>query len=138
MQTSKLDRMGLVLLLAGSVLLVGVPGDINAADTAQAVTLTLGDYRFTPASIEVEAGTAIHLTLTNTDGITPHNFILQDTTGGLDIEASVAAGQSVTLEFTPSVPGSYVFYCSKKLPFMKSHRARGMEGTLNVTTASDK
>jgi hypothetical protein len=25
------------------------------------------------------------------------------------------------------------FYCSKKLPFLKSHRERGMEGKLVVT-----
>ena len=31
--------------------------------------------------------------------------------------------------------GSYSFYCNKKLPFMKSHRDRGMWGRLVVNEA---
>ena len=30
------------------------------------------------------------------------------------------------------VAGTYTFYCNKKLPLMKSHRDRGMEGALVV------
>lgn len=105
---------------------------VRAEDLPQAVTLTLGDYHFDPDSIEVQSGQPVALTLVNKDGITPHNFTLQDTAAGLDIDTSVSAGSTSTIEFTLEKPGTYIFYCNKKLPFMKSHRARGMEGTLTV------
>jgi len=103
-----------------------------ASEPIQAITLTLGDYRFTPETIEVTAGRPVRLTLTNVDTITPHNFILKEEAAGLNIDSSVSAGKTTTVEFTPTIPGSYTFYCSKKLPFMKSHQEKGMEGTLTV------
>ena len=95
--------------------------------------VTLGDYRFTPSQLTLEAGQAVILELTSTDGFTPHNFTLQDEAGGLDIDINVSASQVVRVLLTPQVPGNYVFYCNKKLPLMKSHRMRGMQGTLAVT-----
>jgi plastocyanin len=105
---------------------------VIASEPTQAITLTLGDYRFTPDTIEVTAGQPVRLTLTNVDTITPHNFIMNDEAAGLNIDTSVSAGKTTTVEFTPTTPGSYTFYCSKKLPFMKSHQEKGMEGTLTV------
>ena len=32
----------------------------------------------------------------------------------------------------PTAVGKYPFCCSKKLPFMASHREKGMEGVLEV------
>ncbi|MEN8204478.1 MAG: cupredoxin domain-containing protein [Pseudomonadota bacterium] len=103
-----------------------------ASEPTQAITLTLGDYHFTPDTIEVTAGQPVKLTLTNTDTITPHNFILKDEATGLNIDTDVSAGKTKAIEFTPTTPGSYTFYCSKKLPFMKSHQEKGMQGTLTV------
>jgi hypothetical protein len=34
--------------------------------------------------------------------------------------------------FTPTVPSSFVIYCDKKLPFLKSHREKGQESVLEV------
>jgi len=103
-----------------------------ASEPTQVITLTLGDYHFTPDLIEVTAGQPVRLTLTNSDTITPHNFIMKDEAAGLNIETNVSAGKTSIIEFTPTTPGSYTFYCSKKLPFMKSHQEKGMEGTLTV------
>ena len=115
------------------MLLILVPAcPAVASEPSQAVTLTLGDYRFTPDTIEVTAGQPVRLTLTNVDTITPHNFIMKDEAAGLNIDTSVSAGKTTTVEFTPTTPGSYTFYCSKKLPFMKSHQEKGMEGILTV------
>lgn len=119
-----------VLIAAGIALAVASAS--HAENMPQAVALTLGDYAFSPAHIEVTAGVPVALTLTNTDAITPHNFTLQDSDGGLDIDTDVGAGASLVVDFTPRVPGTYTFYCNKKLPLMKSHRARGMEGTMTV------
>ena len=101
-------------------------------ELALEITMTLGDYQFTPDTFEVTAGQPVRLTLTNTDRITPHNFIMDNEDAGLNINTSVSAGNSTIIEFTSTTPGSYTFYCSKKLPFMKSHRQKGMKGTLIV------
>jgi len=100
-----------------------------------AITLKLGDYRFSPDTIQVVAGVPVRLVLVNTDGITPHNFTLKNSTGALDLDVNVSAGKTREVEFTPRVPGTYSFFCNRKLPFMKSHRDRGMHGTLEVVPA---
>jgi plastocyanin len=119
------------------VLLITVPLAARAADAdAQQVTVHLGDYRFQPETIEVVAGRAVELTLVNDDKITPHNFTLKEPVAGLDLSANVSGGESITLRFTPQTAGTYPLYCNKKLPFMKSHRERGMEAKLVVKPAS--
>jgi plastocyanin len=122
----------LILVLTGTFFFQALAIQASAEETPQSVTLTLGDYRFDPDNPEVQSGQPVILTLVNKDAITPHNFTLQDTAAGLDIDTSVSAGSTTTIEFTPETPGSYTFYCSKKMLFMKSHRAHGMEGTLIV------
>ena len=107
-----------------------------AREQVQEITMMLGDYHFIPDTFTVNAGQPVRLTLTNTDRITPHNFIMKDEAAGLNIDTNVSAGKTTTLEFTPAAAGSYTFYCSKKLPFMKSHKEKGMEGTLIVTNAN--
>lgn len=129
-------RAGFSAVLA-CVLLVSVPLAARAADAeAQQVTVHLGDYRFQPETIEVVAGRPVELTLINDDKITPHNFTLKEPAAGLDLSANVSAGESTTLRFTPQTAGTYPLYCNKKLPFMKSHRERGMEAKLVVKPAS--
>ncbi len=133
MKTGKFHRLtALILALTGTFLLPLSGIEAYADETPQAITLTLGDYRFDPDTLEVRAGQPVALTLINKDGITPHTFILKNAAAGLDIDTGVSAGSTTTIEFTAEIPGTYTFYCSKKLPFMKSHRARGMEGTLIV------
>jgi len=133
MKTGSLHKSAALLLALTGTFLLQVPGIVAyAGETPQAITLTLGDYRFDPDNLEVRAGQPVVLTLINKDGITPHNFTLKNKAAGLDIDTGVSAGSTTTIEFTPGTPGTYTFYCSKKLPFMKSHRERGMEGTLIV------
>jgi plastocyanin len=110
---------------------------LNAAATsAQGIAIQLGDYRFTPDSITAKSGETLHLELTNTDSLTPHNFTLKAEAAGLDVDIDVSAGETEVVDITPRASGTYRFYCDKKLPFMKSHRDRGMEGTLVVTPGS--
>lgn len=128
------DRFSAIL---ACVLLITVPLAARAADAdAQQVTVHLGDYRFQPETIEVIAGRPVELTLINDDKITPHNFTLKEPAAGLDLSADVSSGESTTLRFTPQTAGTYPLYCNKKLPFLKSHRERGMEAKLVVKPAS--
>lgn len=119
------------------VLLMTLPLAGRAADAdAQQVTVHLGDYRFQPDTIEVVAGRPVELVLVNDDKITPHTFTIKESSAGIELDAKASAGESTTLRFTPQTAGVYTFYCTKKLPFMKSHRERGMEGKLVVKPAS--
>ena len=122
------------LIVLATLLLATVTSATRGQESPQEISLSLGDYHFTPDSLEVQAGRPVVLTLTNTDMLTPHNFTLQDAAAGLDIDTDVSAGSTSVIEFTPVKPGSYTFFCNKKLLFMKSHRERGMEGTLRVMT----
>lgn len=119
------------------MLLMMAPLATRAADAdTQQLTVHLGDYRFQPEIIEVVAGRPVEFTLINDDKITPHNFTLKEPAAGLDLSANVSGSESTTLRFTPQTAGTYPLYCNKKLPFMKSHRERGMEGKLVVKPAS--
>ena len=117
------------LSFAGSALNTS---ELLAATPTRSIAVKMGDYRFTPDEIAVRAGETVQLQLTNTDSLTPHNFTLKAENAGLDVDTDVNAGKTETVDITPLVPGTYKFYCNKKLLFFTSHRDRGMEGTLIV------
>lgn len=102
------------------------------ADGVQHATITLDSYSYTPKHLVIQTGKPVDLTLTSVTTLTPHNFLLNDPAAGFTVEQDVKAGKSVTLRFTPAQPGTFTFYCDKKLLFFKSHREKGMEGRLEV------
>jgi len=108
---------------------------VSAAAPGRSIQVQLGDYRFTPDTITVQSGETVRLELTNTDKLTPHNLTLKSESAGLDVDVDVRAGKTEVLDITPLAPGSYEFYCNKKLLFLKSHRDHGMKGTLIVVPA---
>jgi plastocyanin len=114
------------------------PSGLQAATPTRSIPVKMGDYRFSPDSVTVQTGETIQLELTNTDNLTPHNFTLQAEEAGLNVDIDVSAGKTEVVDITPRAPGTYTFYCNKKLPFMKSHRNHGMEGTLIVAPASSE
>lgn len=129
----------LVLILTGMLFtgfVLFAPG-LPAAAT-RIIPVKMGDYRFKPDTIKIQAGETIQLELTNTDSLTPHNFTLKAEAAGLNVDTDVSAGKTEVVDITPLAPGSYKFYCNKKLIFMKSHRDRGMEGTLVVAPAGSE
>jgi plastocyanin len=124
-----------LILALGCILcavFIPTPSGLQAAPPPRSIPVNIGDYRFSPDRISVLPGETIRLELTNTDSLTPHNFTLQSEAAGLAVDIDVSAGNTEVVEITPQAPGTYTFYCNKKLPFMKSHRDRGMEGTLVV------
>ena len=105
----------------------------HAEQNEAAVTkVILGSYEIQPKQLQLIAGQSLTLRLVNIDTIIPHNFSIESPAGGLDINIDVQAGETVDVELTPTVPGRYKFFCRNKMLFMKSHRERGMEGTLIV------
>jgi plastocyanin len=123
------------ILFAGFVLFA--PG-LPATPATRSIPVKMGDYRFKPDTIRVQTGETVQLELTNTDSLTPHNFTLKAEAAGLNVDTDVSAGKTEVVDITPRAPGSYKFYCNKKLIFMKSHRDRGMEGTLVVAPAGSE
>lgn len=133
--------LGLVSIVALS--LAACAGGAN--ETAQALTVEAVDLGFTPTTLEVTAGKPVKLTLQN-NGALDHDFSIMEfpmvgtaaETGGMDhdmgeagaepeLHLAVAAGQNGTLEFTPSKPGTYEFWCT-----VAGHKEAGMTGTLVV------
>ena len=98
--------------------------------------MDLGDYRFRPKTVSIAAGTAAELVLTNRDGITPHNFIVEAPEAGMQVNLDIPAGKSAAIVLRPTRPGTYAFYCDKKFLFFPSHREKGMEGQIEVTPGS--
>ena len=141
MSRSETSRsLGLTLLL-----LIGVLWDVGmsaaesqpmflevGSDGVQRANVTLDSYSYTPNHLIVQAGIPVELTLNSVTMITPHNFVLKEQAAGLSIAEDVSAGKSKTIRFTATTPGTYLFYCDKKLLFFASHREKGMEGRLEV------
>lgn len=125
--------MGLLMLVslsfAGSPLTVSIPVD---PDGVQRAVVEADSYAFTPHHLVVTAGQPVELTFQSVTWVVPHNVIIDDPQSGLNIREEIPAGESRTITFTPTVPGSFAIYCDKKLPLMKSHREKGQEGVLEV------
>ncbi len=129
----------MLLLLLPSI---GQPADTSmpgppivvpiAPDGIQRVTIILDSYSYSPNHLVVESGKTVELTLTSVTTITPHNFIIKDSAGGLSVEQDVGAGKTVLVRFVPTQRGLFPFFCDKRLWPMPSHRDKGMEGVLEV------
>ncbi len=101
-------------------------------DGRQRAAIILDSYAFEPDHVVVRVGIPVELTLTSVTIITPHNFILKEPAAGMTVDQHVGAGDTVTVRFVPTQPGTFAFYCDKKLLFFRSHREKGMEGLLEV------
>jgi uncharacterized cupredoxin-like copper-binding protein len=115
-----------------------------AGDAAQRMTVEAQDLAFSPTRLEMRAGEPVVLTLKN-NGALEHDFSIfemplegtAEETGGSGhghggaeepaLHVSALGGQSATLEFTASTPGTYDFWCT-----VAGHKEAGMTGTLVV------
>jgi plastocyanin len=139
MKTATMKGLVLAACVAGTMLAraqgdapVRVPVD---ADGVQRVTIVGGSYFFRPNDVIVRAHVPVELTVSAEPGVVPHSF---------EIDAPPQAGIAVhtelgttprTFRFTPQQPGRFAYYCTHRLLFFGSHRARGMEGVLDVEAA---
>jgi uncharacterized cupredoxin-like copper-binding protein len=112
----------------------------------QAITVSARAMQYQPAKIEITAGQPVRLTFRNNDalehdlsvmefpmsqiGATPEPVVGHDmdpTTVEPELHVAAAMGETGMLEFTPSKPGTYEFFCT-----VVGHRQAGMVGTLTV------
>lgn len=101
------------------------------ANGVQKAEVLAGDYFFKPDHIIVKVNVPVELTIRKEPGIVPHDFVLKAPEAGIDVLESLST-EPKSMKFTPAKTGTYQFYCDKKLIFSKSHREKGMEGTLEV------
>ena len=91
-----------LLALAGLILLAqGTP-----SGPVTEIQMTAKRYEFTPDTIHAKAGELIRLAITAVDHT--HGFKLD----ALHINKKIDKGQTVTVEFTPTEPGTFPFECS--------------------------
>jgi hypothetical protein len=91
------------------------------ADAPQAITLTLKDHRFTPASLNLPAGHKVHVTLINQDAAT-EEFDSHD----LRLEEVVTPMGRISFDIGPLTPGQY--------SFMGEFHAETAQGKVTVAT----
>ncbi len=110
------------------------------------LTIEAVDIGFKPATLEVTAGEPVKLVMQN-NGMLEHDFsIMVFPMDGMPVESggsghdmgdsgmpqpelhmAAMGASSATLEFTPSTPGTYDFWCT-----VAGHKEAGMVGTLIV------
>jgi uncharacterized cupredoxin-like copper-binding protein len=109
------------------------------------VTVLMSEFAFEPNSITVEAGKPVELTLIN-NGAIEHDFVIEviqvtdvsssnsgehhmatEEHSEFDLHTSTAAGETSTLTFTVTEPGTYQIICS-----VPGHKDAGMTGELIV------
>lgn len=103
----------LVILLA---LLLGGCG------SGTEISIRTDGMRFVEDEVHIKAGHAVTLHVVNKDGFA-HAFDMDD----FDIHSSLPANTTFDVDFTPSEPGRYRFYCGTP-----GHEAAGMIGVLVV------
>jgi len=89
------------------------------AQSPEAFTLTIKDYRFTPAELSVPAGKKFKLIVDNQDS-TPEEFESKQ----LRVEKVIPGKRKATLNLGPLKPGSY--------PFVGEFHEATAKGTLHA------
>jgi plastocyanin domain-containing protein len=100
-------------------------------DGIQRVEITAGGYYFDPNTIVVKVNVPVELVVKRTAGGFGHNIVLHEAEAGIDFQVALDTDPK-SIKFTPTKAGKYMFICSHKVPFSKSHQERGMYGYLEV------
>lgn len=116
----------------------------SSGQSATKITVTVKEFVFDPNVITVTAGEPVELTFIN-EGAVEHDFAVEvisvtdvSTSGSGDhhmsgdhskyaLHTSTPAGETSTLTFTPTEPGTYKIICS-----VPGHLEAGMTGELIV------
>jgi plastocyanin domain-containing protein len=100
-------------------------------DGVQRVEIVGGGYFFKPNHIVVKVNIPVELKVSKESGLIPHDIVAKSPEAGIEFQESLSSTPK-TIKFTPTKVGKYPLYCSKKAPFSKSHREKGMEGVIEV------
>jgi len=128
----------LVLIVAAGLAVAGCAGSPRITE----VQVSMMEFGFQPSEFSVTAGQPVRMTLVN-DGTLEHDFNIMEFPmemtsaeadghemgAGMepDLHMSAMGGESGVTEFTPTVPGTYEYFCS-----VTGHKEAGMVGTMTV------
>ena len=107
----KISRITVMCALA---LLIGACGGSDEVgggsgedpDGGTTIELVAQDFSFDTASLEVQPGTEVTISLKN-EGEAEHTFTIEE----LDVEAEAQGGETAEASFTAPDSGSYEFFC---------------------------
>ncbi len=125
-----------LILLLGSVGLAQEAKEnrfiaVVGADGVQRAEIVGGSYYFAPDVIVVKVNVPVELKVKKAGGATPHSIALKAPEAGIDFSVSLGK-EPKSIAFTPTKVGKYPFWCTKRFLFLKSHKAHGMTGVLEV------
>jgi plastocyanin len=115
----------------------GIKGEVKQAvavlgpDGIQRVEILGGGYFYDPNYVIVKVNVPVEITVKKEAGFVPHDFVIKAPEAGINVQELIEDKPKV-VKFTPTMVGTYPFYCSKKMIFMSSHRDKGMKGVLEV------
>ena len=105
---------------------------LAVAAEPRVIEVKLDSYTIKPDKIIVKTGESVILKVKNEASFIPHNLIIKAPQAGVEIKIDVSAGKTGEARFTATQPGSYEMICDKTPPIGKSHKQKGMHGTLVV------
>jgi plastocyanin len=100
-----------------------------AVKTASEIKVVATDLKFNPPTIQAKVGQPIKIVLEN-KGAIEHDIAfptLKADKPSASLKAVAKAGQTVTLEFTPTAAGSFEYVCT-----IPGHKESGMKGKIDV------
>lgn len=130
------------VLAVGALMVVLTGCGANAGKVAATHEVQATDMAFGPRAITVKTGETARIVLQN-QGAQEHDLTIDNPKGKVNVisesgthgashgkkglHVSAAPGKTGTLDFTPSEPGTYEFYCT-----VPGHKEAGMTGKLVV------
>ena len=100
-------------------------------DGVSRVEIIGGGYFFKPSYVAVKVNIPVELKVSKEPGLAPHDIVAKSPEAGIEFQVSLSSTPQI-IKFTPTRVGKYPIYCSKTVPFSKSHREKGMEGIIEV------
>lgn len=104
---------------------------VIGSDGVQRVEISGSSYYFDPSVIVLKVNVPAEITVKKAGGHKPHKIRARSPEAGIDFSAKLGKAPR-TIRFTPTKAGEYPFWCPVHVPFMKSHKAHGMTGTIRV------
>lgn len=115
-------RTSLALVGALTILLAACSSSSAPADMTSALSLSLTEFKFTPAPLQATAGSSLKLDIKNA-GTVDHDFTIEK----LGVSIKVKPGESVQQSIGPFAAGTYDVICA-----VPGHKEAGMVTKLTV------
>ena len=134
-QLPQVGMMPMHAPMAGPAMLAPAPVAQTQAQAAPAVQaaaevkVVATDLKFTPPTLQAKVGQPVKIVLENKGAIEHdiHFPTLKADKPAASLKAHARAGQTVTLEFTPTAAGSFEYVCT-----IPGHKESGMKGKIDV------